>query len=171
MSSSLNSNSEESIKKRCRPFDENLTRQLKVHVGLKESADKDEKERELQKIYDRTMQLLKNGPKITDDVTINKENKKNAGYHFELPRFKQMVLTNNLELEVSKKIIMPLDKQICTNCKQLNVIDRTCCFLCIEFHCPKCLSECNKCLEVFCPKCSLTIYDGGEHVECLACYH
>lgn len=58
MSSSINSNNEESIKKRCRPFDENLTRQLKVHVGLKESADKDEKEKELQKIYGKEVIMI-----------------------------------------------------------------------------------------------------------------
>lgn len=52
------------------------------------------------------MQMLKNGPKITNATNLSIEIKKNAGYHFELPKFKQMILTNNLELEVSKKLIL-----------------------------------------------------------------
>ncbi|XP_074110161.1 apoptosis regulatory protein Siva [Cotesia typhae] len=169
MSSPSKQNYEESMKKRFCPFDDNLTRQLKVHIGLRESADKDEKEKELQKIYDRTIQMLKNGPKITNATNLSVENKKKAGYHFELPKFKQMILTNNLELEVSKKLILPSGKKPCSNCKRNNVIDSSC-FLCIEFHCSDCLNKCSKCSELFCSKCSLTIYDGGEHVECLACY-
>ncbi|XP_034943259.1 apoptosis regulatory protein Siva-like [Chelonus insularis] len=165
-----NTSSEEVMHKRCCPFEENLTPLMKIHVGPREAADGDEKEEEMRKIYDRTLQMLKNGPKLTESHPSENQETKTTGYHFEAPRFKQMVLNDKLQLEVSKKIILPLDTHTCTNCKQLKVVDRTRCFLCVEYHCPNCLSECKKCLEQFCKKCSLTIYDDGEHVECLACY-
>lgn len=38
-------------KKRLCPFEENLMPQLKVHVGLKDSADPMEREKEMKKIY------------------------------------------------------------------------------------------------------------------------
>ncbi|KAK0167127.1 hypothetical protein PV327_004564 [Microctonus hyperodae] len=165
----FNTHNAETMNKRSCPFEEDLCPQLKVHVGPKEASDGNSKE-ELKKIYENTMALLKNGSKLIKDVVNIDHHEKIRGYHFESPRFKQMIMNDKLQLKMSEKLIVNLDKQICSNCGELGISDRSCCFHCIDYYCLKCLSECSKCSEQFCPKCTFTIYEGGEHIECLECY-
>ncbi|XP_015117733.1 apoptosis regulatory protein Siva [Diachasma alloeum] len=159
--------------KRICPFDEDLTPQMKVHIGLKEATDIAERNEEMKRIYERTLRLLRNGSqKLIGKRADNAQNPtKGVGYHFEPPRLKQMVMNDKLELEHSKKIILPQAQQTCSSCRELKVYELNRCFHCIEFYCPYCLNECTKCSEQFCSKCSFIIYEGDEHVECLNCYH
>ncbi|XP_011311863.1 apoptosis regulatory protein Siva [Fopius arisanus] len=157
--------------KRICPFDGDLTPQMKVHVGLKETTDDAQRNEEMKKIYERTLQLLRNGSqKSIGKGPEDHQNRSSTGYHFEPPRLKQMVMNDKLGLEQSKKIILPQAQQTCSSCKELRVFELNRCFHCIEFYCPYCLNQCTKCLEQFCSKCSFTIYEGDEHVECLNCY-
>ncbi|XP_063986029.1 apoptosis regulatory protein Siva-like [Diachasmimorpha longicaudata] len=160
-----------SSKRNC-PFEGDLTPQMKVHVGLTEAADIVERNEEMKRIYERTLHLLRNGSQKSIGKADDVQNRaKGTGYHFEPPRLKQMVMNDKLQLEHSKKIILPQAQQTCTNCGALRVFELNRCFHCIEFYCPHCLSECTKCLEQFCSTCRFTIYEGDEHVECLNCYH
>lgn len=52
------------------------------------------------------MALLKHGSKLIKDVVNIDHHEKIRGYHFESPRFKQMIMNDKLQLEMSEKIIV-----------------------------------------------------------------
>ncbi|KAF7988182.1 hypothetical protein HCN44_007676 [Aphidius gifuensis] len=156
-----------SNKRRC-PFEDNLMPQLKVHVGLKDSADPLERDKEMKKIYERTLQLLKNGSMKCHDKLLNNQlsnyKKQINGSSVEAPpasRLKQMIINGNLGLELATKIITePLDKSHpCTDCRDETSGNNSlrCCYHCMKYYCEICLNQCTKCLESYCSKCSLTV--------------
>jgi len=164
-------------KREC-PFDDDLSPQLKIHVGQRQYSNGVNKEREMKKVYEKTLNLLKKGGKEfqqklalchgdVKEILSTEKDSEDSGHKSAL---KQMIFNSKLQLQASDKDIDLLEQESCQACKTTAVQAYTRCFYCNDFKCPDCLKDCTKCLENFCAKCSLIVYDDGEHTECLACY-
>ncbi|XP_015601301.1 apoptosis regulatory protein Siva [Cephus cinctus] len=168
--------------KRACPFDDNLSPQLKVHVGQKQVDNGVFKEARMKKVYDKTLNLLKLGAKElaqneNDDSIDTKPaeifapkvlctNKSKSQQNL-----KQMILNNKLQLETTGKDIKDIPLGLCGCCRMIDQNESTKCCYCDKILCSSCLANCSKCFETFCKNCSLIMYDGGEHSLCLNCYH
>ncbi|XP_043269265.1 uncharacterized protein [Venturia canescens] len=163
--------------KRDCPFeDHHLLPQLKVHVGQKHVNNGVNKHREMSKVYERTLSLLKHGSKEFDrKLSINQESETKMvspqkNHQGKTSGLKQMIFDDKLKLQSTEHNIEVSEQETCQACKTLAIVAYTRCFYCNNFKCSDCLKACTKCEEDFCNKCSLIVYEGGEHTECLACY-
>ncbi|XP_025162778.1 uncharacterized protein LOC105190437 [Harpegnathos saltator] len=166
--------------KRAYPYDEDLLPQIKVHIGQKQVDNGVSKDERMKKVYDKTLSLLKAGSKALS----HKLNKSAQIDPIDLPstrlpvscklksasNLKQMLLTNNLQLKVSDKIINDVRVDLCGCCRVIDQLTINRCYYCDQILCNSCLSACAKCSEVFCQNCSLSIYNQEEQSMCLNCY-
>ncbi|CAH2068086.1 unnamed protein product, partial [Iphiclides podalirius] len=147
--------------KRSNPFIEDFMPQSKIHVGLKQFNNNEDR---LKKVYDKTLELLFKGAKKTsnqDNVIINNMvtiNKKDG--------MKQLVIGKDGSLlsstaKVQKKL-SSVEHCSCGNIMEIN------CGYCERVLCVVCLNFCNRCEKSYCSQCSLI---GGEgDVICVSCY-
>ncbi|XP_043495711.1 apoptosis regulatory protein Siva-like [Polistes fuscatus] len=164
--------------KRSYPYEDNLLPQLKIHVGQRQVDTGIDEERRMKEVYDKTLNLLKQGAKkysqnmnndqmdltelpsalLTSHKLINPQRAS-----------KQMVLNNKLQLENNDNV--KLDKNVDV-CRCFQVIDPSLsnkCSYCEELLCPSCLNNCIKCHDLICDDCSLPKYDMGSSTVCLDC--
>ncbi|XP_033216374.1 apoptosis regulatory protein Siva-like [Belonocnema kinseyi] len=158
--------------KRACPFESDVGRQLKVHVGQKEVNSGVLKEKQMQSVYDRTMNLLREGAKTmalntsADDIKLNTSNIKCNSV--DATKLKQTFLNNMLQIETTGTESQNFAVALCGCCR---IIDsQSQCNRCDQILCTTCLTECADCLGSFCQNCSLLIYDNDERSLCLDCY-
>lgn len=165
--------------KRPCPFEEDLLPQLKVHVGQKEVNNGVNKEERMKEVYDKTLNLLKEGVKIYSqklntsqlDLTELSSPKAVSCESKSQRTLKQMVLNSKLELKSGDKIISDAHVDLCGCCRVIDPGSTNKCYYCDQVLCSYCLSQCIKCSELFCQSCSLPAYDSEENNVCLNCYH
>ncbi|XP_043468736.1 apoptosis regulatory protein Siva-like isoform X2 [Leptopilina heterotoma] len=161
--------------KRACPFDCDLGRQLKVHVGQKEVNNGVFKEKQMQNVYDKTMNLLKEGSKIqslnTSDNNLDLEfiaPLQSSGKMESATKLKQMFLNNNLQLQSIGVENRNVPVTLCGCCRVIDTESK--CNGCDQILCNSCLTECANCVGDFCQNCLLQSYDSGERSLCLDCY-
>lgn len=165
--------------KRSCPFEEDLLPQLKVHVGLKEVNNGVNKEERMKEVYDKTLNLLKEGVKAYSqklstsqtDLTVLSPAKKSSSEMKSERTLKQMVLNCKLELQSGEKIISDVGVDLCGCCRVIDPGSADKCYYCDQMLCSLCLLQCMKCSEFFCQDCTLPSYDSEEQNVCLNCYH
>ncbi|XP_051169020.1 apoptosis regulatory protein Siva-like [Leptopilina boulardi] len=161
--------------KRACPFDCDIGRQLKVHVGQKQVNNGVFKEKQMQNVYDKTMNLLKEGSKIQslntsdDNLGLESINSCQPGGKLEtVTKFKQMFFNSNLQLQTTGVESRKIPVTLCGCCRVIDTESK--CNGCDQILCTSCLSECAQCLGNFCQNCLLQLYDSGERSLCLDCY-
>ncbi|XP_012270957.1 apoptosis regulatory protein Siva [Orussus abietinus] len=165
--------------KRACPFDEDLSPQLKTHVGQKEVNNGVSKDERMKQVYDRTLNLLKEGAKelahrLNESDSINSiscfPQKIQPCLKSNRLHSKQMILNNKLQLENSDKKIQEKLPDLCGCCRIIESSESSKCRYCDQVLCSGCLTECSKCTETYCQNCSFIVYENGEHTICLSCY-
>ena len=168
--------------KRSCPFEDNLLPQLKIHVGQKQIDNGVCQEERMKNVYDKTMDLLKEGVKVlsrrlSTSIELNSidvpSSKTPSSCKSKNERIsKQMVLNSKLELLGADKAIKDVGPKY-DLCECSRVVDQSLfskCSYCDQILCNSCLFECISCSELFCQNCSLPTYDYEEQTKCLNCY-
>ncbi|KAK2583713.1 hypothetical protein KPH14_009633 [Odynerus spinipes] len=159
--------------KRPCPFEENLLPQLKIHVGQKEINNGVSKEERMKEVYDKTLNLLKEGVRVYSqklstsqlDLTELSPSKITSRETKSERTLKQMVLNNKLELQSGKKVISDAQADLCGCCRVIDSRSINKCYYCDQILCSYCLTHCMKCSESFCQNCSLPTYDSEENTN------
>ncbi|XP_013144308.1 PREDICTED: apoptosis regulatory protein Siva [Papilio polytes] len=146
--------------KRSNPFVEDFMPQRKVHLGLKQFNNNEDR---LQEVYEKTLELLFRGAKkSTQDIINNQENSATN----KKDRMKQLVIgKDGLLLPSEHKIAdMPLHVRNCScgACEEVG------CTYCERSLCAACQHYCCRCHNYHCSQCSLIGSEGDE--ICVSCY-
>ncbi|KAM3956611.1 uncharacterized protein ACR2FA_006574 [Aphomia sociella] len=146
--------------KRANPFTEDFVPQNKIHVGLKQFNNNQER---LQKVYEKTLDLLFKGAKkslahelIVDLNMTNLKRKDNM---------KQLFIGkdgNLLHLGTVTKNSPGLRKCTCASEAESS------CAYCESYLCASCQHHCARCDQTYCSQCSLIGSEGAE--VCVSCY-
>ncbi|XP_049887546.1 uncharacterized protein LOC126381962 [Pectinophora gossypiella] len=151
------------MSKRANPFTEDFIPQSKIHVGLKQFNNNEDR---LKKVYEKTLELLFKGAKkcSTQDEVSNATD--------DIPRKKdkmtQLFLEKDGTLSHDKNIKI-VDKQLLeVRCGCGNVSVDVECAYCEAALCLVCQHTCSQCLRGYCSHCSLTESEGSE--KCMSCY-
>ncbi|CAH0722098.1 unnamed protein product, partial [Brenthis ino] len=147
--------------KRCNPYADDFIQQSKIHVGLKQFNNNEDK---LKKVYEKTLQLLFHGSKKirSEDVMQNPDLKpieKKDG-------MKQLFIGKDGSLLYSGTLT--IDKNLTIQHCACSGLKSDCCAYCEIVLCSFCQHQCKVCKLSYCSKCSL---NGSEGTEiCVSCY-
>ncbi|XP_050357848.1 apoptosis regulatory protein Siva-like [Nymphalis io] len=146
--------------KRSNPYSEDFIQQCKMHVGLKQFNNNEDG---LQKVYEKTLQLLFRGAKkIQNDIiqscdTVHVERKDGM---------KQLFIGKDGSLLHSGN--MNMQKKAGTHYCACNRLETNICAYCEIALCAVCQHQCGICQQSYCSKCSLIGSEGKE--ICVSCY-
>ncbi|KPI95306.1 Apoptosis regulatory protein Siva [Papilio xuthus] len=133
--------------KRSNPFVEDFMPQSKVHLGLKQFNNNEER---LQKVYEKTLELLFRGAKKScQDIIQNEENSTT----YKKDGMKQLVIGKGGFLVTSEHKIE--DKPLYVRRCSCGVCEEATCKYCERSLCPSCQHYCCRCHCYHCSKCSL----------------
>ncbi|XP_045506283.1 apoptosis regulatory protein Siva-like [Colias croceus] len=143
--------------KRANPFIEDFVQQRKIHVGLKQFNNNNER---LEKVYKRMLDILFKGAKKAQqdnnkiEVVVN--NKKDS--------LKQLFLAADGTLLHSGEMVKVTASLSCV-CGD-DTTDK--CAYCEAALCARCERPCTRCGHVYCARCSIFEAEGTE--VCVSCY-
>ncbi|XP_026764468.1 apoptosis regulatory protein Siva-like [Galleria mellonella] len=147
--------------KRANPFTEDFMPQSKIHVGLKQFNNNEDR---LQKVYEKTLDLLFKGAKkpITHDLIEDS----NMTVLKRKDNMKQLVIGKNGNLLHSSNVEAQKSAgAIKCNC---SIEAESSCAYCERSLCVSCQRQCVRCDRPHCSHCSLTGSEGA--VVCVSCY-
>ncbi|XP_061717784.1 apoptosis regulatory protein Siva-like isoform X2 [Cydia pomonella] len=142
--------------KRSNPFTEDFVQQSKVHVGMKQFNNNEDR---LQKVYEKTLELLFRGAKMptksVSEITTVNEIRKDG--------FKQLFLGKDGHLQQSGAVTEPVTQKC-----PCGTVSEDQCSYCEKALCGACQHPCERCQHRYCNHCCLTGSEGSE--ICVSCY-
>ncbi|XP_059054671.1 apoptosis regulatory protein Siva-like [Achroia grisella] len=145
--------------KRANPFLEDFVPQSKTHVGLKQFNNN---EYRLQKVYEKTLDLLFKGAKkslahdlIDSNITVLKKK----------DNMKQLVIGKDGCLHSGNVMVEKSRSTVQCNCGSES---ESSCAYCERSLCVCCQHHCARCAHPYCSQCSLIGLEGAE--VCVSCY-
>ncbi|CAK1599258.1 unnamed protein product [Parnassius mnemosyne] len=150
--------------KRSNPFIEDFMPQSKVHVGLKQFNNNEDR---LKKVYEKTLDLLFKGAKKSSNIDLISN--QTIATIYKKDGMKQLVigkdgclLSNSDEIQVQAQPT-PMSQCSCGNTKTEGN-----CTYCERGLCITCQHFCARCEKYYCSQCSLIGSEGSE--ICVSCY-
>ncbi|XP_021199499.1 apoptosis regulatory protein Siva isoform X1 [Helicoverpa armigera] len=150
--------------KRSNPFIEDFVQQSKIHVGMKQFNNNEDK---LKKVYERTLLLLFKGakkcpPVIISEDTVNTSEKQG--------KMKQLFIGKDGGLMHSGSMKSSLQVQSMSGIKQCSCgsKDESQCAYCEVSLCCDCQHMCIRCERQHCACCTMIGSEGAE--VCVSCY-
>ncbi|XP_046971377.1 apoptosis regulatory protein Siva-like [Vanessa cardui] len=146
--------------KRSNPYTEDFIQQRKMHVGLKQFNNNEDR---LQKVYEKTLQLLFRGAKnIQNDIIQSCD----TALVERKDGMKQLFIGKDGSLLHSGNMIT--EKNIGVQYCACNTLETDNCAYCEISLCAVCQHQCSICQQSYCSKCSLIGSEGAE--ICVSCY-
>ncbi|XP_011556732.3 uncharacterized protein LOC105387665 [Plutella xylostella] len=148
--------------KRANPYIEDYITQSKVHYGVKQFNNNEER---LKKVYEKTLQLLFKGAKKlpTSDATLHTDTPNNI----KKDNMKQLCIGKNMALEHSEITVHKAVEPEQCSCREGAARGR--CAYCEASQCCCRLSPCAQCDRSYCSRCSLVGSEGAQ--ICVSCYN
>ncbi|XP_022112979.1 uncharacterized protein LOC110991792 [Pieris rapae] len=144
--------------KRANPFIDDYVQQSKVHIGLKQFNNNEER---LQKVYEKTLQKLFKGQRKAQQngVKCSLEN------NYKKDGLKQLFIGANGILVHAGQMVKGNSSDALCKCGEAKI---ELCAYCDMALCVFCKLVCSLCQHNFCSKCSL--YGSEDSAVCVSCY-